>query len=71
MPRDVSGKWTFIYGMPTNPKALIYKIEPDKPHQSISIFAADYNVLFFLDKKYESYTGNENFSFTLYSSVKK
>lgn len=69
-PRDVSGKWAIIYGIPTNPEAIIYKIEPDKPDESISFFVADENVLFFLDKNNEPYTGNEDFSFTLNRRMK-
>jgi hypothetical protein len=64
-PRDVSGKWTIIAGIPANPDAIIYKIEPDKPDEAISFLVADDNVLFFLDKNNEPYIGNENFSFTL------
>lgn len=70
-PRDVSGKWTVIYGIPTNPEAIIYKIEADKPGESISFFVADDNILFFLDKNNEPYTGNENFSYTLNRRLKK
>jgi hypothetical protein len=70
-PRDVSGKWTVIYGIPTNPEAIIYKIEPDKPEESISFFVADDNVLFFLDKNNETYSGNEDFSYTLKRRLKK
>ena len=69
-PRDVSGKWTIIYGIPTNPEAIIYKIEPDDPDESISFFVADDNILFFLDKNNEPYTGNEDFSFTLNRRLK-
>lgn len=69
-PRDVSGKWTVIYGIPTNPEVIIYKIEPDKPEESISFFVADDNILFFLDKNNEPYMGNEDFSFTLNRRLK-
>ena len=64
-PRDVSGKWTIIKGTAANPDAIIYKIEPDKPDESISLLVGDDNVLFFLNKNEEPYIGNKDFSFTL------
>lgn len=64
-PREVSGKWTIIKGTTKKPDAIIYKIEPDKPDESISFLVGDDNVLFFLNKNDEPYIGNENFSFTL------
>lgn len=67
--QDVSGKWTIINGIPSNPDAIIYKIEPDKPDESISFLVADDNVLFFLDKNNEHYVGNEDFSFTLNKKI--
>jgi hypothetical protein len=64
-PNDVSGKWTIIKGSPTNPETITYKIEPDQPDESISFLVADDNILFFLGKNGEHYSGNENFSFVL------
>lgn len=64
-PRDVSGKWTIKKGTRTNPNAIIYQLEPDKPGESISFLVGDDNILFFLNQNNELYTGNENFSFTL------
>lgn len=63
--RMISGKWTEIIGADANPDAIIYKIEPEKPDESISFLVGDDNVLFFLNKKNELYVGNKNFSFTL------
>lgn len=68
-PRDVSGKWTIVTGIPTNPDAIVYKIEPDNPKVSIAFLVADDNVLFFLDKNNEPYIGNEDFSFTLNKKI--
>lgn len=64
-PRDVSGRWTIINGTIAHPDAIIYKIEPDTPEESISFFVGDDNVLFFLSKNGAPYIGDENFSYTL------
>lgn len=64
-PIDVTGKWTIIKGTNTNPDVIIYKIEPDRPDESISFLVGDDNVLFFLNKNNELFVGNENFSFAL------
>ncbi len=63
--RNVTGKWSIIKGTPKNPDAVIYKIESDKPDESISFLVGDDNVLFFLNKNDEPYLGNENFGFTM------
>jgi hypothetical protein len=68
-PHDVSGKWTIIKGTAKNPNAIIYKIEPEKPDESISFLVGDDNVLFFLNKKNELFVGNEDFSFTLNKKI--
>lgn len=70
-PRDVSGKWTIIKGTASNPNIVIYKIDPDKPAESITFLVGDNKVLFFLDKKNEPYIGNEDFSFTLNKKISK
>lgn len=64
-PRDVTGRWTIITGIASNPDAVIYRLDPDKPDESISFLAGDDNVLFFLNKENEPFIGNEDFSFTL------
>lgn len=63
--RSISGKWIEIKGTDTNPDVVIYKIEPDKPDESISFLVGDGNILFFLNKRNLPYVGNENFSYTL------
>lgn len=65
IPRDVSGNWTILKETRGNSNAVIYKLDPGDPEKSISLLAADQNVLFFLNKKHELYTGNSDFSFTL------
>ena len=64
-PKITEGNWTIIKGAKTNPEAIIYQLDPDKPDESISFLVGDENVLFFLDKKNQLFTGNSDFSFTL------
>ncbi len=64
-PRDVSGSWTILNGIKSNPDAVIYRLDSDKPDEPISFLAGDENVLFFLNKNNEPLIGNEDFSFTL------
>lgn len=62
---ETQGVWTMTKGSPSNPDAVIYKLDPDKPEKSISLFVADKNVIFFLDKASQLITGNGDFSYTL------
>jgi hypothetical protein len=64
-PRDVSGRWTIIRGTQENPNAIIYKLDPEDPKKSISLLVGDENVIFLLNRNYELYAGNSDFSFTL------
>jgi hypothetical protein len=63
--KTIEGKWAVIKGFKTNSEAIIYQLNPDTPDQSISFLVGDENVLFFLDKEYQLFTGNGDFSFTL------
>lgn len=65
IPRDVTGTWTIIKGIESNPGAIIYLLDPDKPNQAISLYVADENILFFMRKNKNLFIGNDNFSFTL------
>lgn len=64
-PRDVSGRWTIINGTVKNPEVIIYKIQVDNLTEPILFLVGDENVLFFLDKNYKPFIGNEDFSFTM------
>lgn len=57
-----TGKWT-VYCH--SDSTVIYKLDPDKPDNSLLLLAGDENVLFFLDKDYRLFPGNDNFSYTL------
>lgn len=64
-PNTTQGKWTVIKGIKNNSEAIIYQLDPDKPGESLSFLVGDENVLFFLDKENQLFTGNSDFSFTL------
>jgi hypothetical protein len=59
---ELTGNWRVIQEF-NGP--LIYQLDPDKPSKTISFFAADQNVLFILNREWQLYTGNSDFSFTL------
>lgn len=64
-PRNITGKWVLLKGIPSHPEAVIYQLDPDQPDKTISLLAGDRNVLFFLNKAQALYVGNRDFSFTL------
>lgn len=64
-PNIIEGKWTIIKDIKTNSESIIYQLDPDKPNESISFLVGDENVLFFLDRENQLFTGNSDFSFTL------
>ena len=66
---DTSGKWTIIRGTTKNRNAIISKLNPDEEDHSISFLRANGNILFFLDKKYDLFIGNKDFSYTLNQKI--
>lgn len=62
---DLTGKWTIIKRIQSNRNAVIYQLDPDKPEQSISLLLGDENVVFFLNKNNQLFTGDGDFSYTL------
>ncbi len=59
------GKWAIIKGTKTNPDAVVYQLDPDKPQGSLFLLKADDNILFFLSKEKNLLLGNGDFSYTL------
>lgn len=59
------GTWTIIKGTKTNPDAIVYQLDPDKPQGSLFFLKADDNILFFLDKNRNLLVGSAEFSYTL------
>lgn len=64
-PRNISGNWEIIYGTESNPDVIIYKIQVNNLAEPILFFVGDENVLFFLDRNSQLFTGNEDFNFAL------
>ena len=61
----IEGSWIEVTGTKKDPKALIFKLDPDRPDTSLSFLVGDENVLFFLDKENRLFGGNADFSYTL------
>jgi hypothetical protein len=59
---DNTGKWIF---RKTDSDVVIIQLNPDEPQRSISLLMLDNNILYFLDKNGQPYTGNADFSFAL------
>ncbi|CAN5252913.1 hypothetical protein BH20ACI2_BH20ACI2_23360 [soil metagenome] len=67
----VEGKWAISNNSNNGSKAIIYRLDPDKPGRSISFLAGDENVLFFLDRESRLMPGNEHFGYTLNRRINK
>ena len=62
-PRE--GKWAIVKGTKSNPDAVVYQLDPDKPGDSFYLLKGDENVLFILDENRNLRVGNIDFSYTL------
>ena len=63
--RVKEGKWIIVRGTKTEPDAVVYRLDPDDPRESLSFLRADDNILLFLDKERNLMVGNGDFSYTL------
>jgi hypothetical protein len=68
-PKEITGNWVIIKGTKMNPDAVLIQLDPEKPDHTISLFAADDNILYFLHKDESFFIGNEHFSFSLNKRV--
>lgn len=59
---DATGNWAF---KKIDSRAVIIQLNPDQPERSISLLMLDENMLYFLDRNGQPYTGNADFSFAL------
>jgi hypothetical protein len=59
------GKWTTIKGTKSDPEAIIYHLNYDKPGISFYLLKGDDNVLFILDEQKEPRAGDFYLSYTL------
>jgi len=62
---EAEGKLTIIRGTKTNPNAVIYQLNPDKPKMSLSFLKLGGNLLHILDQNEKLMIGNEFHSYTL------
>ena len=59
------GRWMIIQGAPANPSAIIYRLDPDKPAESISFVRLNENLLHLLDDHGQLMIGTGAWSYTL------
>lgn len=62
---ETEGKWTMVRGTKTNPNAIVYRLESDKPGISISFRKISDKLIHLLDNDGKLMIGNESFSYTL------
>jgi hypothetical protein len=59
------GVWTMRKGVPTNPAAIIYVLDPEKPPAAISFLRLNENLLHLLDSHNQLMIGTGAWSYTL------
>ncbi|MBD2701168.1 copper resistance protein NlpE N-terminal domain-containing protein [Spirosoma sp. BT702] len=59
------GKWSIVKGTKTEPEAIVYQLDPDKPDVSVYLLKGDDNVLFILDQQRKMRVGDDYLSYTL------
>lgn len=59
------GKWAIVRGTRTNPNAIVYQLDSDKPDVSIFLLKGDDNVLFIMDQQRNLRVGTDYLSYTL------
>ncbi|WP_257667915.1 hypothetical protein [Parapedobacter tibetensis] len=59
------GKWMIVNGTETDPSAIIYQLDPDKPGESVSFLRLNENLIHLLDNEQQLMIGNGGWSYTL------
>ena len=59
------GKWAIVRGTKTDPNAVVYQLDSDKPEVSVYLLKGDDNVLFILDQQRNFRVGTIDLSYTL------
>lgn len=59
------GQWAIVTGTPTDPNAIVYQLDSDKPDVSVYLLKGDDNVLFILDQQRRFRVGTTDLSYTL------
>jgi hypothetical protein len=62
---EAEGRWAIVRGTKTNPDAIFYQLNPDKPGMDLSFLKLSDNLLHIVDKNKKLMIGNEFFSYTL------
>jgi hypothetical protein len=62
---STEGKWTTIKGTKSDPEAIVYHLNYDKPAISFYLLKGDDNVLFILDEQKDLRVGDSYLSYTL------
>jgi len=59
------GKWSITKGAMTDPSAVVYRLDPDKPLVSVSLIRLNENLLHLLDSRQRLMIGTGAWSYTL------
>jgi len=63
--REREGKWTIVRGTKTDPNAVVYQLDSEKPDIYVYLLKGDDNVLFILDQARDFRVGTDYLSYTL------
>ena len=59
------GRWSVVRGAARSPRAIVYRLDPDKPSESVSFLKLDQNLIHLLDRDGKLAVGNAGWSYTL------
>ena len=62
---EAEGRWAIVRGTKTNPHAIFYQLNPDKPGMDLSFLKLNERLLHVVDQHEKLMIGNEFFSYTL------
>ena len=62
---EAEGRWAIVRGTKTNPDAVFYQLNPDKPGMDLSFLKLNGNLLHIVDQNKKLMIGNEFHSYTL------
>lgn len=62
--REAEGKWSIVKGTKTNPEAVVYQLNPDRPALFLSFVKMDDNVIHLLYTDKSLMIGNAGYSYT-------
>lgn len=62
---ESGGRWAIVRGTTTNPDAIFYQLNPDKPGMTMNFLKLSDNILHIVDENKKLMIGNEFFSYTL------